>query len=204
MKKSVISSRACVAEFIGTFLLTTGVGVTIGIPGSGIPTAIMAGLILGTMVYTIGAISGAHINPAVTVALLSVGKIKVPAAASYILSQLLGGGLALLLQMYHFPFTLDQTVENVALTASGEMLGAFILVWGICSVVYGKVQDGASGLTIGSSLTIGAIIASIGSYGVLNPAVALGLGIFNPVYLVAPFVGGILAAQMYRWTSNSK
>lgn len=204
MKKSVISSRAYVAEFIGTFLLATGVGVTIGIPGSGIPTAIMAGLILGTMVYTIGAISGAHINPAVTVALLSVGKIKVPAAASYILSQLLGGGLALVLQMYHFPFTLDQTVENVALTASGEMLGAFILVWGICSVVYGKVQDAASGLTIGSSLTIGAIIASIGSYGVLNPAVALGLGIFNPVYLVAPFVGGILAAQMYRWTSNSK
>lgn len=204
MKKSVISSRACVAECIGTFLLTTGVGVTIGIPGSGIPTAIMAGLILGTMVYTIGAISGAHINPAVTVALLSVGKIKVPAAASYILSQLLGGGLALVLQMYHFPFTLDQTVENVALTASGEMLGAFILVWGICSVVYGKVQDAASGLTIGSSLTIGAIIASIGSYGVLNPAVALGLGIFNPVYLVAPFVGGILAAQIYRWTSNSK
>ncbi|UPA22944.1 aquaporin [Candidatus Peribacteria bacterium] len=204
MKKSAISSRACVAEFLGTFLLATGVGVTIGIPGSGVPTAVLAGLILGTMVYSIGAISGAHINPAVTVSLFSVGKIKAPAAISYILSQLLGGGLALLLQMYHFPFTLEQSMDNMALTAVGEIIGTFILVWGICSVVYGKVQDSASGLTIGASLTIGAIIASIGSYGVLNPAVAAGLGIFAPVYLLAPFVGGVLAAQLYRWTANGK
>ncbi len=191
--------KACIAEAIGTFLLAAGVAQSIVIPGIGVPTVVVAGLILGTMVYTIGSISGAHINPAVTISLLSVGKIKVDQAIAYIISQLLGGGLALYYQMSHYPVEVSTTVTNLPLAAMCEMVGTFILVWGICSVVYGKVQDAASGLTIGASLTLGAMFAAMGSLGIVNPAVAVGLGVFAPVYLLAPIVGGILSAQLYRW-----
>jgi glycerol uptake facilitator-like aquaporin len=201
---NMFNIRPYVAEMIGTFLLAAGVAETIGIPTIGVPTMIIAGLILGTVVYTIGAISGAHINPAVTLSLWSVGKIKVQQAIGYILSQLLGGFLALLLQTHHYPVHLNSAVLNVPLVAACEMLGAFILVWGVSSVVYGKVQDAASGLTIGASLTIGAMFASMGSFGILNPAVAIGLGVFSPVYLLAPIIGGMIAAQLYRYLVESK
>lgn len=191
--------KACIAEAIGTFLLAAGVAESIALPGIGIPTVLVAGLILGTMVYTIGGISGAHINPAVTISLLSVGKIKIDQAIMYIAAQLVGGALALYCQMNHYPVSVSVAITNLPLAVMSEMAGAFILVWGVSSVVNGKVQDAASGLTIGSSLTIGAMFATMGSLGIINPAVAVGLGIYSPVYLLAPVVGGILSAQLYKW-----
>ena len=88
------------AEFFGAFVLSLVVGLSV----SGqfpIVTPVLAGLTLGLFVYTIGVISGCHINPAVTVGLLSIGKIKMNEAAKYIVAQLLGGILAsvLLVQM---------------------------------------------------------------------------------------------------------
>ncbi len=209
MKKSskqapAISLRACLAEFIGTFLLAAGVAESIGMMDVGIPTPVVAGLILGTLVYTIGSISGAHINPAVTLSLWTVGKIKGNQAAGYILAQLLGGILAFNLQKQMFGVNLDYGDINMVVVALFEMLGAFILVWGISSVVHGKVDPAAAGLTIGASLTIGAMIGSMGSFGILNPAVSIGLGVFSPVSLLAPIVGGVIAAHLYRWIIQVK
>jgi len=60
-----------------------------------VPTPIVAGLTLGLLVYTIGPISGCHINPAVTTGLFSIGKLEAPAAGGYIVAQVIGGSLTL-------------------------------------------------------------------------------------------------------------
>lgn len=196
-----ISFPALLVEFIGTFLLAFGVGVSIAEHGFAIPTILVAGLILGTIVYTVGPISGAHINPAVTISLFTVGKIELWQAIFYIIVQLIGGYCALLLLAALVGPTGLTPVDSLR-SAIGEAIGAFVLIWGVCSVVFKKVEVAASGLTIGSSLSIGIIIALSGSYGVLNPAVALGIGTLSLVYVFAPIVGGICAAQLYRWVAK--
>jgi aquaporin Z len=193
------SFKRYLCEFIGAFLLAFGVGVSIAVHGFPVPTILVAGLVLGTAVYTIGAISGAHINPAVTVSLLSIGKIKPKDAVLYIIAQLLAGLVAAWL-LQTFVGSTGVVAVDSSKAAIGEILGAFVLVWGVCSVVMGKVEDSASGLTIGASLSIGVIVASSASLGVINPAVAVGIGAVSIVYLLAPVVGGILAAQLYKWT----
>lgn len=196
-----MSFRPYAAELIGTFLLALGVGASLTIAGFSIPTIIVAGLILGTVVYTIGSISGAHINPAVTVGLWSVGKIRLQDGICYIIAQLLGGYLAMLLLAYLFKSPTVVAVDTMK-TAIGEAIGAFVLVWGISSVVYGKVESAASGIVIGSSLSIGIIVASVSSLGVLNPAVALSIGAWSPVYFLAPLVGGVAGAWAYKWIAK--
>lgn len=200
--KKISLVRPCVVEFIGTFLLAFGVGASILLPNFPIVTPIVAGLILGLMVYTIGSVSGAHINPAVTLAVFSMRKISARQAACYIVAQFVAGYVAFIV--------LQQAVGAPALTPHetipvllSEAFGAFILFWGIASVVAGKVHEAAAGLTIGGSLTLGAILA-VGSYGMLNPAVAIGNGLFSVTYIVAPFVGTLLAAQAYQWVVKMK
>ncbi len=194
--------RQCFAEFLGTFLLAVGVGVTIGISDPPVPTLIMAGMILGTMVYTVGSVSGAQLNPAVTIGLFSIGKMKREETLWYLASQIAGAAFAHMLLARRYILTWNYGYSSWA--AGAEMLGAFILVWGVCSVVYKKVDPAASGLVIGTSLSIGAAVASIGSFAVINPAVAFGLNLISLTYFLCPIVGGIFAAQLYRWTINAK
>ena len=196
------SAKKSIAEAIGTFLLAFGVGLTVAVQNFPLPTILVAGLILGVVVYTIGNVSGAQINPAVTVGLWSVKKIAAPQAIANILAQLLAGFIAYIcLQALHAPLA---PATDTVLSALGEVLGAFVLVWGIAAVVFGKVQPAAAGLTIGGSLMLGIVVASFGSLGVLNPAVALGVGAWNFVYFLAPLLGGILGAQLYKWIIDEK
>lgn len=187
--------RPLAAEFLGTFLLAFLVRTSFDVQA--IPTPVVAGLTLGMIVYMFGGISGAHVNPAVTLGLAAVRKIKPIDATFYIIAQLLGGGLA---------FVAGNALELsvVASTATeplvyfGETLGAAILVLGVASVVFGKTPADASGLTIGTSLALGAIAASAYANGVVNPAVAIGVGSVSVAYIVAPLIGGIIAAWGYR------
>ena len=186
------------AELLGTFALTFAVSISV-ISGSAVVTPVLAALVLCIMVYTIGPISGAHINPAVTVGLAVVKKISVKDAGLYIVAQVLGAVLAMLLaQGLTGDITgivaLDSVNAGVA-----EAIGAFILVFGVSSVVYGKVDDDASGLVIGGSLLVGLMLTGGMSNAVLNPAVAVGIGSVSAVYLIAPLVGGALGAVVYRW-----
>lgn len=189
--------RPYIAELIGTFLLAFGVGASILIPNFPIVTPIVAGLVLGLMVYTIGAISGSHLNPAVTIAIYSMRKISLKQAFGYIVAQLIGGYAALLVLVKTVGMPTLVAEPTLAVFIS-EAAGAFILFWGIASVVSGKVHEAAVGLTIGGSLTLGAILA-VGSYGMLNPAVAIGNGLFSLAYILGPVVGTLIAAQIYQW-----
>lgn len=196
-------ARPLVAELLGTFLLTLAVSVSLVVP-VGLPTPLVAGLTLLVLVYAIGSISGAHVNPAVTVGLLSAGKIEPTAAIGYIIAQCIG---ALLVA----PFIALVALAAPAIIVSdslpvvlSEFAGAFVLVFAIASVAFGRTSKEASGLTIGAGLTVGAMIASGGSNAAINPAVALGLGFINISYMVAPLAGGIAAALLYAWFVGAK
>jgi len=193
--------RPYIAEFLGTFTLTMIVLFTSGtfVAELGIPTAYLAGITLGLFVYTVGSISGAHLNPAVTIALATIKKISVPEAVYYMLAQFVGAIAASYAAWHITGSWVVANVGNTAMETIAEAMGAFVLVWGIMAVVEGKVSKGASGLVIGGSLTLGVLIAlGAGSNGVLNPAVAMGAHSFASAYLVGPIVGAIAAAWAYR------
>ena len=185
------------AEILGTFLLAFLVRLSV-VAHLPLPTPVIAGLTLGLAVYMLGSISGAHCNPAVTIALASMKKISVSDGAIYIIAQFFGGYLALLASdaMTGVPTAL--VAANTLPVAIAEAVGAGILVLGVSSVVHGKVSAGASGLTIGTALALGAMAASSVSNGIVNPAVALSLGSVSLAYVLGPIVGGLIAAWGYR------
>ena len=90
-------TREAVAEGIGTFMLVlVGAGTVAAVPGNVVAAALAHGLILVVIVGTYGHISGAHVNPAVTLGLLVGGKMELNRAAIYWVSQLIGGLIAAL------------------------------------------------------------------------------------------------------------
>ncbi len=189
--------RAYAAELVGTFLLAFMVHLGVGsdLP---VPTPVIAGLTLGLIVYMFGAVSGAHVNPAVTLGLASIGKISPKEAGAYVLAQLVGGFIALLVGNWLLGDKLSVIAGNTPMIGAAEAIGAAVLVLGVSSVVFGKTPKEASGLTIGTALTLGALAASSVSNGVVNPAVALGIGSLSVAYVIGPIVGGIVAAWSYR------
>ena len=190
------------AELIGTFALSFIVFLGVSNQNLAFVVPVFAGLTLGLFVYLIGGISGCHINPAVTLGLLSVKKIKWPEAVVYIISQFVGASLAIVLGTLLFHVSQPQPALGAFSLAvfCAEALGALFFTFGIASVVYGKVSDGFSGIVIGSSLLFGILIATLsGSAGILNPAVAFSLHAMNWTYLLAPIVGGVLGFNLYKW-----
>jgi glycerol uptake facilitator-like aquaporin len=189
-----------IAELIGTFLLAGVVSLSLGGKFDAVPTAVLAGLTLGVCVYTLGAISGTHINPSITLGVLSVGKISFADAAGYIVAQFLGGVLAMFVSSSMVPRSALTIVDSGPVFCA-EIFGTFCLGLGVASVVFGKAPGPAAGLTIGGSLLFGLSIAATASNAVLNPAVAVGIGSVSVAYLTAPVVGAVIAFQIYRFIS---
>lgn len=190
-----------IAEAVGTFALALVVGLSLA--GSfPISTPLLAGLVLGLFVYSIGHISGSHINPAVTIGAWSIGKIKASEAIIYIICQFIGAAIA----MYVVSSTTGihtLVVTNSLAVTCAEFLGTFFFTFGIASAVYGKTPLDASGLVVGGSLTLGiAIAALLGSNGVLNPAVALGIGSMNLAYVLGPIIGSVCGMQVYKYLAH--
>lgn len=189
-----------IAELIGTFALSLVVLLAVSATAVPLAISVIAGLTLGLFVYTIGPISGCNINPAVTIALLSIRKISPRDAIMYIIAQLLGALLAIIVAKglgIVSPIT-PEVFDGAVFFA--EMLGTFFFAFGIAAVVYGKVRELLSGFVIGGSLLFGTLVASLaGSAGILNPAVALSLNSLTAVYLFAPVLGAILGMQAYTY-----
>lgn len=157
------------------------------------------------MVVVIGKVSGSHINPAVTLGLMTVRKISVGTGLLYIVAQIAGAFLALGLGRLldrSFPET-DPQVNAMWF----EMLGVALLVFVVTRVVLIDAPPAASALAIGIALMTGIAIAGGSSGGILNPAVATvfftgdfvrGQGIAGGTYVVAPLVAAIIAALLAR------
>ena len=185
------------AEAIGTFGLAFAVALAVG-RGFGL-TPLLAGLVLGLFVYSIGSISGSHINPSITLGLFSLRKISSRDTVCYLVAQVLGGALALVAAKAAGIAPAAAIPAFSWTVAAAETVGTFFFAFGVASVASGKAPHDASGLVVGGSLLFGIIIAAlIGSAGVLNPAVAIALNVPNLAYIFGPIVGSIIGMQAYK------
>jgi len=231
--------RAALAEAYGTFLLTTiGPGtitavtfLDISITGGGITGASLGfiglahGVALLMAVYTIGRLTGAHINPAVTIAHWATRRIESRKVAPYILGQLAGATIAGFVQLALWTSSnnraLVQTAQSTFLGDTipspqfgigavllAEVVGTAILVFTIFGATDKTADPSRAGVTIG--FTLAAIVWMFGpiSGASLNPARTWGPTIASTVfslaplgnlwiYVVGPILGGLLGAFLY-------
>lgn len=182
--------RKYVAELFATFMLSYLVSLSIAF-SLPLATPIIAALTLGLMVYVVGGVSGAHVNPAITVALLSLKKVSSRDAVFYVLAQMIGALAARFLLLIMHGQTLTVPMTNELHVAVAEGLGAFVLALGVCTAVSKKIDGILSGVVVGGSLLLGVLLAMPFSNGILNPAVAFALGSYGPMYILGPIVGAV-------------
>ena len=196
-----------VAELVGTTVLTL-VFLSIRVSGIGYPffVAIGAGLAVAALTLAVGATSGAQFNPALTLGLWTARKIKTAPAIVYIGMQLLGGAIAYWLYIYLVKNHLQSSAGHFqARTMIAEAIGTFIFVWGWAAASARKFTGLQFAAAAGGAFTIGIIVASLASGGIINPAIALGNRAWGwGTYVLGPVIGGIVAAytQAYLFTGT--
>jgi len=214
-------SSAYAAEFLGTLVLVLAITGYVSASSRALeifPLAIVHGLALMGIVYTIGSISGAHVNPAVTLALLAIRKIDPRQAGLFIVFQLLGGITGALLAKMFFlgrgalvnygaPGISPDYLQggSVWLAFLAEAIGAFVLMWAVMgTAVNPNAPKGVAGAAIGGALALGVLIFGPATGASFNPARWLGpslaAGVWNDpwLYILAPIVGAVAAALSYR------
>lgn len=198
-----MEAKKLLAEALGTFTLVFAVLLSANTPAFPIPVPVIAGLVVGLFVYSIGHISGCHLNPAVTLGLVSIRKIKPFESVQYIVAQTVGAVLALA-AVTAMGIRIESMIGlSDPMVLIGEIAGTAILTFGIAAVVFGKATSGASGALIGGSLVLGAFLAAmIGAPGFLNPAVALGALSLTPFTLIGPILGGMIGMLLYKFLSE--
>ncbi len=201
--------KKLITEFIGTFFLVLTIGlVVVGGKGDFAPLAI--GSVLMVMIFAGGHISGAHYNPAVTLAVLIRGKITAGEAIPYMIVQILGGTAA----AFTVSFLLGDKMPLVANTltdttaaVTAELLGTFALAYVVLNVATAKANSGNSFYGIAIGFTVLSMAYALGgiSGGAFNPAVAVGISFMHLaswsdmwVFLVGNFAGAALAAFVFR------
>ena len=202
--------RASLAELIGTFMLVF-IGTAAVASGQGVVTAALAhGLILVAIIFIYAGISGAHVNPAITAAVLVIGKIDIVRAACYWVAQVIGCIIAAVLVNVIIPngATAGQTMGSLtagsvwAAALFEAVLTFFLASAVIQAAVYGRAGNLAP-LAIG--LTLAACILAGGTYtgASLNPARTLGPALiagnltYLVPYLIGIFAGGIVAGVLH-------
>lgn len=194
--------KKLIAEFIGTLVLS--MGVLWSVSTAMMFTPLLAAVILALMVYLIGWLSGCHINPAVTLGLLSIKKIKPDEAVYYVLVQLAAGAGAMVLAS-GFGLTMPAVTMPEMQGFLMEFLGMTLFTFGIGMVVAGKVHEAMSGAVVGLSLFLGIVMAAMGgAAGILNPAVGVALGTTVIGYYVVSIVGGVLGFQLAHYLAEKK
>ncbi|MFH0873635.1 MAG: aquaporin [Candidatus Komeilibacteria bacterium] len=191
-----------IAEFIGSLFLTLVVALSLA-SGSAVPIPMAAGLTFGLLVYATGHISGAQINPIVTIGLWFWKKIKAKQAGLYIIAQFLGAWGAMIIIKYMKVIPATVVVVNSVPVFLAEMIGSIVFTFGVAAVVSGKVRESLGGVVIGAALMVGIILAGAVSNGTLNPAVAYGIRSFSWVYLLAPIVGSLIGMNLFRWLNKN-
>jgi MIP family channel proteins len=224
---------AYIAELIGTFALVFFITMVVSLyitpaaanqPQPFIDWSVIGlvhAFVLFMLIQSLAVISGAHFNPAVTVALASIRQIRPPEALIYIVLQCAGGILGALLTKalisdegaainYGATAVSSRLDHSIFLGALCEGVGAFFLIWAIVGVAVNPagLKDWA-GLAIGTTLGFLVMVFGPLTGAGLNPARALGpalvghafdgIGHFVWVYAVAPVVGGVAAALLYAY-----
>jgi aquaporin Z len=201
--------RKYATEFIGTFFLVFTVVATVRGGAALAPLAI--GAVLAAMVFAGGHVSGAHYNPAVTVAVWLRGRLGAREVAPYLAAQFLGGLVAALIGRVVVDTTpataFHVTGRHLAAAFLAELVVTFALAYVVLNVATSKDHPNNSfyGLAIGFTVMAGAVGVGGVSGGVFNPAVAIGVSTAGLVswsmlwvYLVANLAAGALAAVAFR------
>lgn len=224
--------QAYIAEFIGTFALVffgsvsvTSFVVILGqssLASSFLGIALAHGLILMVMVYAIGAISGCHINPAITIASVALRKLEIDDGIAYLIAQVLGATVAGLTHLLLLPG--NGALVGYGLPTPSPFIGSsqgtalvveaiitFFLMFSVYAAAYtDKVPPGASGLLIGMTLAVDVLIAGPLTGGAANPARWLGPAVATGsygsawVYWVGPVIGALLAGFVYQYLLTAK
>ena len=202
-----------VAEFIGTFFLVLTIGCTVKIGGAGVIPPLAIGAALMVMIYANGHISGAHFNPAVTVAVWLRGRCPARDVVPYILAQVLGAAAAAAaVGVLAGTPVVVQTAGARDLAPDfrwvlAELLFTFALVYVVLNVATSQRTQGNQyyGLAIGFTVLAGAFAVGGISGGAFNPAVAVGISIMGLsawsnlwIYMVGCFGGAIAAALTFK------
>jgi glycerol uptake facilitator protein len=238
-------TKKFIAELIGTFFLVffgtgsavvtlliddgvdhgaAGIGLLGGL-GDWLAIGLAFGLTVMACIYVFGKISGAHLNPAVTIGLLVSKNISLIDSVYYIVAQAIGAVLGSLL-LFVCLGAPAVTIGGLGATAPGlsvgyipamiaECIGTFFLMLVVMGVAVDKKADpGVAGISIG--MTVAAVIIVLGAFtgASINPARTFGpylmdtllgganLWGFFPIYLVGPIVGAILAALVYTYLAK--
>ena len=228
-------AKKYVAEFLGTMVLVIfGCGSAVGINTllqvetvfpvaiSNLAIAFAFGLAVVSMAYTIGHVSGCHVNPAVSLGFWAAGRMKANECVKYIVSQVLGGivGAAILVIIFN---------SNASLGANGfgelsalgtvwyrafvvEVIATTVFVLTVLSITAKKEHSALSGLIIGLTLTLVHIFAIPFTGTSVNPARSFGPALFTGgvalqqvwLFILAPLCGAIVAAIIYKIVVEEK
>ncbi|MCF6523189.1 MIP family channel protein [Streptomyces sp. JJ36] len=224
---TVTEPRPLVAECLGTLLLVffgVGAAVVAGEYVGSLGIALAFGLTLLALSYTLGALSGCHVNPAVTLGMFLARRIDLPTAVRYWVAQVVGGILgALLLFLVVIQIPGLETDEKFGTNGFGdrsavgintfgallaEIVLTFLLVYVLLSVTHRVAVLGFDGLPYGMAYAAVHLVGIPLTGTSVNPARSLGPALFAGgaaltqlwLFLVAPLIGGALAAVVHRFT----
>lgn len=209
------------AELLGTFALVfCGTGAIVINQQSGgavthVGIAITFGFIVMAMIYALGDISGAHMNPAVTIAFTIAKRFQLKQVLPYLVSQLVGASLASL--TLHLLFPTNETL-GATLPAGSEMQSlvlefilTFFLMLVIINVATGSKEQGMfAGLAIGSTVLLEAMFAGPICGASMNPARSISPAIVSGhtehlwIYITAPIAGAAFAIPIFNLLQNKK
>jgi len=219
-------TKQVLAEFLGTFALVfaaVGSAVSCGAPVSSglgiVGSALANGLVLTVIVTSFGPISGAHFNPAVTLALWLIGRARAAQIAPYLIAQLLAATLAALLCKTMYPPEAIEATRLALCQPAGwlssphlvVLLAEAVMTCLLMIAIYGTVIDQRSpksavtgGLGLGGIVAANILAAGAVSGAAMNPARAFGPAVvqyefgFHWCYWLAPCVGAIVGALIYE------
>ncbi len=225
-------AKKFISEFVGTFMLVffgcgTAVVMTkladkVGISPllfNLVPISLAFGLVLVACCYTIGKVSGSHVNPAVSIAMLIDGRIDVIECVEYIIAQVLGaiagaGALSLVLDSsknlgangFESASALGSAIVTPVVALVIEAILTFVFILVILCVTADK-ENKHAGLVIGLTLALVHILGIPFTGTSVNPARSIGPALLQAgdainylwVFVIGPIVGGILAALFYKF-----
>jgi len=217
--------KKLVAEFIGTAVLVTvacGVAITTGCDT--VATSLAFGLVIVAMAYSVGNVSGCHINPAVSFGMLLTGQMSAKEFAGYVVAQCLGAtaGAGLLgLFLGSFKALGGNEVQAGVVAAYGstaaviglvaEVVLTFIFVFAILGVTSKKENGAVAGVVIGGALTLVHLLGLALTGTSVNPARSFGPALLQAfagntaaltqlwIFIVGPMVGAALAAVVFNY-----
>jgi aquaporin Z len=197
-----------ITEFIGTFFLVLTIGCTVipGAPGVIPPLAIGAALMV--MIFAGGHVSGAHYNPAVTLAVFIRGRCPGRDVVPYWVAQIVGAVVAGFIAMFLYGKSgTPMEIASVPQALVAEFLFTFALAYVVlnCATAKGTLDNSFYGLAIGFTVMAGAFSVGAISGGAFNPAVAVGIGVMKLVnisqiwiHISADLAGGLFAAILFK------